>query len=79
MKILNCMFSLLQRVLIEYRASRSPRVGVLTDSFTWTFYYFVPREGADIGGDMYQSSEFVALDTRSRADVLGNSPDIIHC
>lgn len=73
------MFSLLQRILIEYSASRSPRVGVLTDSFTWTFYYFVPREGADIGGDLYQSSEFVALDSRSQGEILGSSLDIIHC
>ena len=73
------MFPLLQCVLIENSASRSPRVGVLTDSFTWTFYYFVPREGADIGGDLYQSSEFVALDARSQGEILGNPPDIIHC
>ena len=54
-------------------------MGVLTDSFTWTFYYFVPREGADIGGDLYQSSEFVALDARSQGEILGNPPHIIHC
>jgi hypothetical protein len=72
------MFSLLHCALIEYSASRSPRVGVLTDSFTWTFYYFVPLEGSDTGGDMYQSAEFIALDSRSQADILGNSLDIIH-
>lgn len=71
------LYVLLQRALIAYSASRSPRVGVLTDSFTWTFYYFVPQEGTDIGGDMYQSSEFVALDARSQGEILGNSPNNI--
>jgi hypothetical protein len=76
-KTANFMFSLLHCALIEYSASRGPRVGVLTDSFTWTFYYFVPLEGSDT--DMYQSTEFVALDNRSQAYIIGNSLDIIHC
>ena len=71
------MGSLLQRVLIGCRASRTHRIGLLTDSFTWTFYYFVPRAGSDIGGDLYESSEFVALDTRCQGEILCNSRDII--
>ena len=53
--------------------TRSPRVGVLTDGHTWTFYYFVPNSGTDSGGDMYESEEFTAANKPSIEKILGNS------
>jgi len=44
---------------------------VLTDSFSWTFYYFAPEEGSLSGGDLYQSSEYIANNPESQAEILG--------
>jgi len=54
-------------------------VGVLTDSFVCTFFYFIPQEGANTGGDLYPSSKLIAVDAQSQEEILGNSYDIIHC
>lgn len=60
-------------LLIEYRGSRSPRVGVLTDGHTWTFYYFVPNDGGmDSGGDLYESEEITAANKTSIEQILGD-------
>ena len=61
-------------LLIACRQSRTPRVGVLTDGYTWTFYYFVPEIGADSGGDLYESADFIAADETAVAKILGEKP-----
>ena len=66
-----CLLCPFESELTEGRASRSPQVGVLTDSSSWTVCYFVSHSEADFGGDMYQSLEFITADATSQAQILG--------